>query len=48
MKVETLFCNKHGIVVPNMNEIVVLRRPRRGAEEITNGHRHVFSSIYIV
>jgi hypothetical protein len=31
----SLFCNKHDIVVPNMNEIVVLLRPRRRAEEIT-------------
>jgi hypothetical protein len=44
----SLFCNKHDIIVPNMNEIVVLRRPRRRVEEITNEHRYFFSSFYIV
>ncbi|XP_019161885.1 PREDICTED: zinc finger MYM-type protein 1-like [Ipomoea nil] len=45
----SLFCNKHSIPIPNLDEVyVVPGRPRRNAEERTHLHRYRVERFYAV
>ncbi|XP_019176922.1 PREDICTED: uncharacterized protein LOC109172226 [Ipomoea nil] len=45
----SLFCNKHSIPIPNLDEVyVVPGRPRRKAEEMTHLHRYRVERFYAV